>query len=256
MPTKIKQIAHKARSKSSLSLVQVLATALAAITMAFVSTRVTSAFNSFVAVGIISVLSALVAEFWRFTIRVGAESAQAIVVEPLLKISAEDPVEGVGVEATDDSVIIDTPEGSSPGDDPTSVEVAIGETEPAVPAPTNGKLLLRTLWRSTPVRLSLLFLLLGSLTVGVSYIVARSQGQPDTHVTYSPVQQLTEAEKQELLDAAALIAEQHAQETIDEANGGLPTPGVPTELPDHHRRAAGLDGQMATADRRVRDPAK
>lgn len=227
MASKFRQAVQKAHSARSLSVVQIVATALAAITMAFISTRVTNAFNSIIAVGVISVLSALVAEFWRFTIRVGAESASIIAAEtlehkgdPNEDADADEDAEPAQDEAAHQN---EDAAGRAP-------EEPVPEGSDKPKTPSSAKQFWAAAWASTPVRLAALFLLMGSLTVGVSYAVARSQGKSDTNITnVSPVQHLSEEERQEILDAAAIIAQQQAQdgdgdqgssETPDGATGG------------------------------------
>ena len=87
-------------AQSRLSVPQVSATALAAITMAVVSSRLTSFSSSILIVGLISVVSALASEFYRILITSSAEKTKQVVAPILPVLAGEERSQGA--EATAD----------------------------------------------------------------------------------------------------------------------------------------------------------
>ncbi len=214
------------RSRSKLSAPQVIATALAAITMAVVSSELTSFSSSILIVGVISVISALSSEFYRIVITSSAEKTKQVVA-PILESTPTATsavvleVPDLSPEDKDDATIQQEPVA-----DVVSGQVSLEDEEPS-PRPS----FLRVLLSRQLVQMSLLFLVIALITVGVSYAVARAQGGDEYNSNYytSITQSLSEEDKQALLNAAAAIAKAEA-EASGQQSSSTTTPEVNPEL--------------------------
>lgn len=255
----IRQAIKDATKESGISLLKILAAASAAVTMALISSRLTSIFNSLVLVAVVSVTSALVGEFYRIFFSVAATGTKRVAQEVIVPIvhadlgpDDEDLTETTVIEPSgvDDTLIVEGADaddaaavGAAP-DDVVAVEdvtddVADGDSDmPSSPAKrvaarherrsARRKNALRT---NQFVQLSLVFGVVSLITVGVVYAVARSQGKTDITYNYTtvhknPVEQLTPEQQQALVDmaVAATEAQQEASEQ-DEGETPTPTPG-------------------------------
>lgn len=74
-----KETFKRVRAESGLNILRILATALAAVTMAVISSRLTTVMNSLILTGVVSIGSALVNEFYRTVLTVGAERTKTVV---------------------------------------------------------------------------------------------------------------------------------------------------------------------------------
>ncbi len=235
------------RSRSRLSAPQVIATALAAITMAVVSSRLTSFSSSILIVGVISVVSALSSEFYRIVITSSAEKTKQVVapilghVDPALAEDATavlgkvDEGEAADGEALDQTKVLPVPEA-----DVIEGTVTVPETDEKRPG------FWRIMLSNQVVQMSLIFLVVALITVGVSYGVARAQGGDEYNSNYytSITQSLSEEDKQALLDAAAAIAKAEA-----EANGQQSSSVTPEVNPE-------LEGALAKLEQLVNENAQ
>lgn len=178
--------AKRARGESGLSWPRVIATALAAVTMAVISTRLTSVFNTLMLTGLISIGSALAAEFYRVVIKLTAEGTKKVVHE----------------------VARQTDESLSPAEEDSEADSTLLDQDGPDDQPSETKSSSTTLRGSQFVQLALVFGLVSLLTVGVSYLVARAQGG-DVHnytTIQRPLESLSDEEKQALIDIAVEAA--------------------------------------------------
>lgn len=224
---------RSARAQSRLTVTQVTATSLAAITMAVVSARLTSFSSSILIVGVISAISAFASEFYRIVITASAEGTKKAVA-PILEVESHGSGEGGGVgtagsteEDVADTVVSATAEGSdvattrvlaperpagSGGADP----VGTPSTEEGGAADTGKPKhpFLNALRHNQLLQMSIIFLIVALITVGVSYGVARAQGKTEINNNYTTVEQtLTEEQKQQVLDEAAQVAKEQVTQT-------------------------------------------
>lgn len=286
------------RAQSKLSLPQVMATSLAAITMAIVSARLTSFSSSLLIVGVISAISAFASEFYRIVITASAETTKKAVA-PILEGEllagdhhesgqAEDAADStagaqtasetaVGAQTASDATVVRVaPAGDlafgGEGDEgkpsrPSAAgarlvagsadETAVGagvagsagaagsggsggsegatgaasvagaggaHTRVAVEEPRRKHPFVHALMHNQLLQMSIIFLVVALMTVGVSYAVARAQGKTEINNSYTTVQQsLSEEDKQRIAEEAAEKARQ------DAAKGGTETPAELTE---------------------------
>ncbi len=182
-----RQALANARKESGISLPKILGTALAAVTMALVSSRLTSVVNSLLIVAIVSIGSALASEFYRILLSVTAEKTHGVIAPIVIGYDQadSDQIETAMIDKVD-QVVDDTLVGSATeisatpghpddGDEDTEVEV-IAES---------GTSEHKSSWRSNQfVQLSLIFGVVALIAVGVSYGVAQAQGRSDIFVNY------------------------------------------------------------------------
>lgn len=199
-------------AQSRLTVTQIAATSLAAITMAIVSARLTSFSSSILIVGVISAISAMSSEFYRIVITASAEGTKKAVA-PILEAesheaSGEGEGDGVGEPQTHAEATTVVEPGAHLGETPSTKESeATGaENVPSDSTEVDGKRkhpLLNALLHNQLMQMSVIFLIVALITVGVSYGVARAQGKTEINNSYTTVEQsLTEEQKQQLLDEA------------------------------------------------------
>ncbi|WRS30390.1 hypothetical protein U6G28_01475 [Actinomycetaceae bacterium MB13-C1-2] len=196
----LKGVVEEARESSSISWPRVIATALAAVTMAVLSTRLSSIFSALMLTAVISIGSALAAEFYRLVITVTTEGTKKVIVPAILE-QEDEPGEA------DSDGKTEADGNDSAEKNPESAEEVETTTEPeARQAKRHAHL------SNQVVLLSLIFGLVSLLTIGVSYAVARAQGGDvySTTVETHPVQELT----QEQLDSLVDLATQASQEGV------------------------------------------
>lgn len=221
-----------ALSQSKLSLTQLISTALAAITMAVVSSRLTSFSSSILIVGLISMVSAVSSEFYRILVTASAEKTKQVVAPILGEGHAGEHGAHSGAAASDAGEAKTLVEG-----DLTTTQVATAAPQAVVvesdapdsdegdstdtqseESPSTAKRLFQALLHNQVVQMSFVFLVVALITVGVSYVVARAQGGDEFH-TYTTVQQsLSEEEKQALLDEASAKAKTEGETTPGQTN--------------------------------------
>ena len=184
--TKLKKTIQQARAGSSISWPRLIATAMAAVTMTLVSASLTSVFGSLMLTAVVSIGSALVAEFYRVVINLTAEGTKKVIAP----IVSEDGLLHVEGRRTEDSQE-DSKEDQEDGDED---QDSGGDEEPETHK-----------HRGRPgqfVQLALVFGVVSLITVGISYAVASSQGGDIYQNTFEtrPTQTLSDSEKQELVD--------------------------------------------------------
>lgn len=253
---RIRKAWRSMRAQSRLTVTQVAATSLAAITMAIVSARLTSFSSSILIVGVISAISAMSSEFYRIVITASAEGTKKAVA-PILEAeshgaSGEGAAEPTGPDDDADGAPVETPStqndeaaedrGRSDG----SGEGA-GEGDKKRRHP-----LLNALLHNQLLQMSVIFLIVALITVGVSYGVARAQGRTEINNNYTTVEQtLTEEEKQQILDQAAQAAKEEAaqtgseQATTDGSNSGQPDTDQPADTTENEGVQAEIDALRA-----------
>ena len=233
-------------AQSRLSVPQVSATALAAITMAVVSSRLTSFSSSILIVGLISVVSALASEFYRILITSSAEKTKQVVAPIIPSLAGEDRGqrgESTGVEA-DTTVDTDRTEVQPALDDTVVAPVAdvvTGHVTEPTTAPASYEQskhpILSAIFHNQVVQMSLIFLVVALITVGISYGVARAQGGDQfTSYTSNTVEQtLTDEQRQALIDETVQrvqeqLAEQDQDTEQNQADSGSQSGGASSDL--------------------------
>lgn len=184
---KLRNTIKQARAGSSISWPRLIATALAAVTMTLVSARLTSVFGSLMLTGVVSICSALIAEFYRVIINLTAEGTKKVIA-PI--VSEDGLLHSDGEE--------DSTEGSEKAAESDQEDSEPEDSEDEEPSNHRGR-------PSQFVQLALVFGLVSLITVGISYAVARTQGGDIYQNTFEtrPTQTLSDTEKQELIDQAA-----------------------------------------------------
>lgn len=125
-----KETFKRVRAESGLTLLKIMATALAAVTIAVISSRLTSVMNSLMLTFVISISSALINEFYRTVLTVGAEGTKAVVA-PILGADGEHSHSATTATGT-------PAEAAAAGTSTTQTVVAAAPTETAVqPAATS-----------------------------------------------------------------------------------------------------------------------
>ena len=210
--------------QSRLSVPQLIATALAAITMAVVSSRLTSFSSSILIVGLISVVSALSSEFYRIVVTASAEKTKEVVAPVIGVATSRSTGNDTTVVALDETVVAPKTDGEgvagADGEDrgghaDEDDHAGAGTHEKARPVAS-------ALLHNQVVQMSFVFLLVALITVGVSYMVARAQGG-DEFNTYTTVEQtLSDEEKQALVDEAAQKAQAEASQQQDSQEDQTP----------------------------------
>lgn len=215
---RIRKAWRSMRAQSRLTVAQVSATSLAAITMAIVSARLTSFSSSILIVGVISAISAMASEFYRIVITASAEGTKKAVA-PILEgeihgTSSEGEKDDPAEENVDDAAS-DPGETSSTQNDEDEAEESKGKSTEGVEGDRKRwRPLLNALLHNQLLQMSVIFLIVALITVGVSYGVARAQGKTEINNNYTTVEQtLTEEEKQEILDQATQAAKEEAAQT-------------------------------------------
>lgn len=195
--SELKEVVDEARGSSSFSWPRIIATALAAVTMAVLSTRLSSIFGALMLTAVISIGSALAAEFYRVVITVTTESTKKVIVPAILdqeSDEADTASEAPSSKPTDaqEPDVLDAAQ-------ETTSDQSVAELSHAVKQVAKGSA------RSNQmVMLSLIFGLVSLLTIGISYGVAKAQGGDiyNTTVETHPVQQLDDEQVNALVELA------------------------------------------------------
>ena len=179
---------------TGLSLGKVLAAALAAITMALLSPQIMSLANSVLVVGVVSVVSALVGAVYTFVVSLTSRGAKKVVA----------PVLGTG--STDLE--------SAEPDEPEDLETSSGWRKRLRPA----------------IVYTSLFLLISVVTIAASWTVAHG-AEGDTQVyRFSTTAELSEEDRQEIIDEAVSLAPQPQPEKVVEREITEPAEAVSTQV--------------------------
>lgn len=169
---------------SSLSLIRVIGTALTAVSMALISSRLTTIVNSFVLVGVVSIGTAILSEFYRIILSITSLGAKKVVA-PVIA--------GWNV----------TPEGLVPSTDAVDTltsEIPIVSEQPKRNWFVHG---VHYLWGNPAFRMIALFAVVGTLTVTVSYFVSNASEKIETtYTTINKTQSLSQKEKDKIADDA------------------------------------------------------
>lgn len=243
-------------SRSRLSLPQLAATALAAITMAVISSRLSSFSSSILIAGLIAVVSAVSSEFYRIVLTTSAEKTKEVVVPALSEVKVHRSTDTEVMPSAETGGATAAQETAGDEEDLNSVtEGASTETVEPVEGdqgseeaakPSVGRALFSALAHNQVVQMSLVFFIVALITVGVSYGVARAQG--GTHYnTFTTVQQsLSDEEKQALLDAAAAqLGQEGTEQTDADVNS------APQTNPDKTDIGAEEEAQETTEDKEL-----
>lgn len=263
------------RSRTRLSIPQLAATALAAITMAVVSSRLSSFSSSILIAGLIAVVSAVSSEFYRILLDTGAEKTKEVVAPVLSEAgrhgSNDTEVSPAQADAarsqTQELPPTPVPHGETEGvedeaetaanEDSLAQHVADtgDEGSPARPKRKVAAALLSALAHNQVAQMSLVFFLVALVTIGVSYGVARAQGGTHYNSFTTVTQSLSEEEKQSLLDEAAAQAnangdsgESHASTETGSTEPSTDNSTQPTETaqePDEATGEADLADEVA-----------
>ncbi len=197
--SQLKGVVEEARESSSISWPRVIATALAAVTMAVLSTRLSSIFSALMLTAVISIGSALAAEFYRLVITVTTEGTKKVIVPAIME---QDEEEGPSGEAKQEDT------GNANEESESTEKTKVASTPEAARTKSH------TYLSNQVVLLALVFGVVSLLTIGISYAVAKAQGGDiyTTTVESHPVQELT----QEQLDSLVELATQANQDGVPE----------------------------------------
>lgn len=191
-------VIHKVlKDGGGLSILKVSATALTAVSMALISSRLTGFINSMILVALVSIGTAVLSEFYRIMLSLTSLGAKKVVA-PVLRINAD------GTTTTAEIEIVQKI-------DPTE------ENEQ-----TKRSLIEKAqhyLNRNPIMKIALLFTVVSGLTIGTSYFVSTANERTD--VNYTTVhttnkQELSANEKQEIINSAVTEAESKAKPVIVE----------------------------------------
>lgn len=170
---------------SSLSLIRVIGTALTAVSMALISSRLTTIVNSFVLVGVISIGTAILSEFYRVVLSITSLGAKRVVVPVLAGLNV---APGVLIPSTD---AVDT----------LTSEIQIVSEQPKRNWFVSG---VHYLWNNPVFRMIALFAVVGTLTITVSYFVSNASEKIETtYTTINKTQSLSQKEKDKIANDAA-----------------------------------------------------
>lgn len=227
---------RRVRAESGLNLLKILATALAAVTMAVISSRLTTVVNSLLLTGLVSVGSALVNEFYRTVLTVGAESTKKVVA-PIIHVDEDGNVASVE-EAPGKDTAKGEPSKSAAGEatdaqETTRTETVAVKTAPEAPEtpkqpkksepPVEGgkwALLWYRIRHNQVIQMSLVFAVVSLITLGVSYTMAARAGATEinVHQTHVTSQSLDGDEKEALLREAIEAAKSEESPTEEQGS--------------------------------------
>ncbi|ROR96699.1 hypothetical protein EDD28_1289 [Salana multivorans] len=248
---------RRAWRRSGLNATKVVATGLAAITMALIAPRIAGLTSSLIAVGLISVATAVVNAFISSATEATADSAKRLaragVAAGVIRVPASAVrATGVGEVAVDVAQAgVDDADAAVDGpvaDDAATVDPgAAGEAEDADaeagPSPRMQRL--QRVFRSNSVYLAL-FALIAIVTITASWIVAQATGDT-TYVQPTVVYELSDEQKQEIIDeavASARSAVESGDVPVGETDDGtaITLDDLLTEYTDLRTRVDALDG--------------
>ena len=166
---------------SNWSLLKVSGTALTAVSMALIASKLTTLVNSLVLVAIISIGTATLSEFYRIVLSITSLGAKKVVA-PVLKIEQTN-------KKTGEIEIVD----------------ATSTVERDKTTDSNFKKVVHHLSHNPVIRMVLLFAVVDTLTVTTSYFISNSAEKVETTYTTvnNPTEELTDSEKQKITDDAA-----------------------------------------------------
>lgn len=202
---------------SNLSFLKIAGTTLAAISMALISTRLTSVVSSLILVGIVSVGSAVLSEVFKIILTASSMGAKKVVT-PILKIQ---PIN----EETGEVHIVREEVDSEPDDDAENENLdRDGDTtdDSGSGSPVVVRFLKR-LWSSSFIKFVILFASVALLTIMTSYVVSNANHSTQTAYTTvtHPVQGLTQQEKNQIASDASAQAGATASSSASTENEKL-----------------------------------
>lgn len=224
---KTEQTSEKAKNESTLknilkegpglSVLKISATALTAISMALISSRLTGLVNSLILVGMVSVGTAMMSEFYRIILSLTSVGAKKVVL-PVMKVNADGTTSKtvINMETTVTDNVADALKDSSSSptiqENDSSLIDKISENNQK-----DGEKFVKTsfnpvrsikgyLERNPQMKTALLFTLMATLTIGVNYYVTtHNQVEPSvqhTVVHTTNKEELSDSEKEEIIDSA------------------------------------------------------
>jgi hypothetical protein len=180
---------HKiVKGDSSLSFLKIAATALTAVSMALISTKLTSLVNSLTLVALVSIGSAIVSEFYRVILSVTSIGAKKVIA-PIIQIN---------------------PDGTT-----TEIPIVTIVSPQAAEEPKKKGFIAATrryLKRNPFIKIAILFALVSGLTIAASYSISTANGVPVNNYTTvheKSIEQLSTKDKQQIIDAAVSTSESH-----------------------------------------------
>lgn len=231
---------RRAWRKSGLSASKVIATALAAIAMALIAPRITGLTSSLIAVGLISVVSAVLNAFLSSAAEATADSAKrlAAVVPGVAGARAADHgsepdrgevawVEaGADVEAGAEVEAKVDPEAESGADEAAGTAGTAGTDGTDAGTESVWMVRLRRVFHSNYIYL-VLFAVIAVVTIGVTWAIADATGDT-TLIRSSTVQVISEEQRQSIVDDAAADAARALKQ--GDVPAGLTADGSPVTL--------------------------
>jgi hypothetical protein len=182
------------KDDSTLSVLKISATALTAVSMALISTRLTSIVNSLVLVAIVSALSAIVAEFYRIILTFTSHGARKVILTKLQ----------VNPDGSTTETPIITPE-----------QIQKDSVETSSTPVTRKQGSIRRYLKINPLMQTvLIFAVISAATIAASYFVSTGSGKApvNNYTTVRPIETLPDKEKQQIIDTA--IGSSVSQSTI------------------------------------------
>lgn len=185
------------KEDSSLSLLKVSATALTAVSMALISTQLTSVLNSLTLVALVSICSAIVSEFYRVILSVTSLGAKKVIA----------PIVLTNPDGTTTEIPVVVPE---------KVELPI-ELKSEIPQKRGIVSAIKRYFNRNPImRMALLFTVISAITITANYFVTSAADRGDSVTNYTtvqeqPIKEITPAEKQAIIDDAVITANNNSE---------------------------------------------
>lgn len=186
------------REDSSLSLLKVSGTALTAVSMALISTQLTSVLNSLALVAIVSIGSAIVNEFYRVVLSVTSLGAKKVIA-PIVMTNPDGSTTEIPAVQTVEPIPVATAAVSLDEAPRTSGKRSVVES-------------IKLYFHRNPLmRMILLFTAVSAVTITANYFFVNSSERVESVTNYttvqeSPVEELTLEEKQNIIDSAVGVA--------------------------------------------------
>lgn len=174
------------KEDSTLSTLKIAATALTAVSMALISTRLTTVVNSLVLVAVVSAMSAIVSEFYRVILSFTSLGARKVMLTRLQ----------TNPDGTTTEIPIIVPESASR----TFESIESDTRSPARPGSIK-----RYFQQNPMMKTVVIFTVISAATIAASYFISSSSGKaPINNYTtvQQPVENITDTEKQKIIDTA------------------------------------------------------
>lgn len=203
-----KQFRKIVKEDSSLSILKVSGTALTAVSVALISTQLTSVLNSLALVAMVSILSAVFNEFYRVVLSVTSLGAKKVIA-PIVMTNADGSITEIPAVESVSPTPVQTP----------AVPIEQGPQSNVKRGPIAA---IHNYFKSNPaMRMALLFTVISAVTITANYFVASSTEKVESITNYTtvqenPVKELSEEEKQLIIDHAVGAASYNSETQKDD----------------------------------------